>query len=218
MRSMMSSSSAGLTPAAGSSSRISCGSAISTRASSSSLRWPPESTRAGSCGERRQRDEVEQARAPCRRPPAPAPRPAPGRRKFGQDALAGLVLRAGHHVFEHRHLRRRGAGSGRCGPGPARCAAPAARASRRAPSSRIWPAVGLQAAGEQLNSVVLPAPLGPMRPERSRRAAASSDMPSTARMPPNCMTRSARRRRHRHVGWPPWPCCGIRLLLRLADV
>ena len=48
MRSMMTSSSVAFTPAAGSSSRMIAGSAIMTRASSSSLRWPPDSTCAGS--------------------------------------------------------------------------------------------------------------------------------------------------------------------------
>src|SRR6476659_1688448 len=55
------------------------------------------------------------------------------------------------------------------------------------PSKRTWPALGASKPVMTLNSVVLPAPLGPMRPV-IRPASAPSDTSSTARLPPNRTT------------------------------
>ena len=108
MRSTIGSSSAGLTPAPGSSSSTSFGSATITRASSSNLRWPPDSTRAGSsCERRRGRRSRASARAALARAALLARghrgRPQP----VGPEALAKLARRRKHHVLQHAHLRKR---------------------------------------------------------------------------------------------------------------
>ena len=179
MRSMMTSSSAGLTPAAGSSSRITSGSAISTRASSSSLRWPPDSTRAGSCASARQGDEVEQCRAPSRPPPALPPRRGPAAGNWPDAARRpGPARRSARSRAPSS--RRRAAGSGRCGRAP--CAMRRSGGSARHVAGRrcrSCPAVGCRLPASRLNSVVLPAPFGPISPSISPRRSAS-DMPSTA--------------------------------------
>ena len=134
---MIVSSSAGLTPAAGSSSRMISGSAIRMRASSSSLRCPPERMRAGSSREAAERDEVEQRHrlldvAPLLRGDAA------GREPVRQDALAGLLLRREQHVLQHASCRRKGRGIWKVRPRPRRMRAMRRRSSRSAaPSSRI---------------------------------------------------------------------------------
>src|SRR5919108_5782023 len=60
------------------------------------------------------------------------------------------------------------------------------------PNSSMRPAVTGKAPATRLNSVVLPAPLGPMRARRSPGRTASST-PSTARSPPNAFETRARR-------------------------
>ena len=100
---MMSSSSVGLTPAAGSSSRIVSGSAISTRASSSSLRWPPESTRAGSPSSLESVTKSSSALAFSTAARSSAAT-RPGLRMFSQARSPDLALPAGQHVLQHGHL------------------------------------------------------------------------------------------------------------------
>ena len=93
-------------PAIGSSSSSIFGSAISARANSSSLRWPPESTPAYSSRELAELEDLEQllgARAHL----ALARRAAPGRSDQVAEVLAGLVGRGQHHVVDHRHPRER---------------------------------------------------------------------------------------------------------------
>ena len=172
----------GFTPAAGSSSSSSRGAVMSARASSSSLRWPPDSTRAGRAGQRAEPHEVDQlarplpqralARPPPRRAAASWPRSArradPGRRASRSPAPSSP---------------RMGAGSGTCAP--RRRAGRGGAAARRAggPPRAIRPAVGRSAPAIRLNTVVLPAPLGPMSPVivpgRTRK-----ETSSTARWPP----------------------------------
>ena len=103
IRPMIISSRVGLTPAAGSSSRIACGSAIRTRASSSSLRWPPDRTRAGSCASRGQRDEFEQRHGLVDARPLLAPRRGRARAQLGRCARRVWRCAAGQHVLQHRH-------------------------------------------------------------------------------------------------------------------
>ena len=82
------------------------------------------------------------------------------------------------------------------------------------PSSRTWPAVGRQEAGEQSNSVVLPAPLWPMSPtivagwtvevdvvERRDAAEALGDAPG--------LERDAAASARSHGGGTPAPCAGM---------
>ena len=83
MRPMISSSRVGLTPAAGSSSRIACGSAIRIRASSRSLRWPPDRTRAGSFSSADRVTKSSKARALATR------------------ARSSCATRAGRRMFAH---------------------------------------------------------------------------------------------------------------------
>jgi hypothetical protein len=57
------------------------------------------------------------------------------------------------------------------------------------PSSHTWPLLGFMNPVRQLKSVVLPAPLGPMRPPMAPRGSAK-DTPSTARWPPKTLVTS----------------------------
>ena len=157
------------------------------RASSSSLRWPPDSTRAGSAFERRQRDEVEQRRAPSRPPPSPARRH--GRAAGNSSRYARPPGRwPPVSTFSSTVISANGRGIWKVRPTP--------RAMRRFRASRdtswppilIVPDVGLRLPASRLNSVVLPAPLGPISPSISP-APSAIDMPSTARRPPNCLVR-----------------------------
>src|SRR5579883_2444337 len=54
------------------------------------------------------------------------------------------------------------------------------------PSKRTWPESGFSTPSRQLNSVVLPAPLGPTRPTDSA-GSTSMETLSRARMPPKCL-------------------------------
>ena len=149
MRSMMTSSSVALTPAAGSSSRMIAGSAIITRASSSSLRWPPESTRAGSCARRVKRDEVEQFDGLRLGSPFFGG-DAPGRQEIGEQPFSGLPLRGQHDVFDQRQI---GQGPGNL-EGAAKAAADAAmgwlRPTPACRSRRISPLVGRMLPAKQI--------------------------------------------------------------------
>ena len=172
-RSMMNWSSVGLTPAAGSSSRIVSGSAIRTRASSSSLRWPPESTRAGSPSSR---DSVTKSSSALAFSTAARSSAAtrPGRSEVQPGALAGLVLAAGQHVLQHRHL---GEGSwdlegAADAAGDARARGP--RASESAPAIRIAARARPEASGEQVEQRRLAGAVRPDQAEQSRRARARS--------------------------------------------
>ena len=157
------------------------------RASSSSLRWPPESTRAGSPSSADERHEVEQRPRLLDGGALLARRRGRARRQFGQDALAGLAAarRAAHSPAPSS--RRRAAGSGRCGRG--RGAMRRMRRLRRRSLAAVRagssPPVGLRLPARRLNSVVLPAPFGPISPTMSPRST-DSETPSTAVMPPKC--------------------------------
>ena len=155
--------SAGFTPAIGSSSMISRGSAISARAISSSLRWPPESDAGVLVAHVGQLEPLEQARRPassisrswarhrgrmsavrhCPRPAGPWRRASCSRSRCRRRQALGELERADHAA---------------CGPPCGRgmplesiaVETPRARCrARRSPVSR-------------LKNVVLPAPLGPM--------------------------------------------------------
>ena len=188
MRSMMNSSSAGLTPAAGSSSRMTCRVGHQHARQFQKLALP-----AGEHARRlvlrvREREEVEQrARLLDRRLLLRGDQPGP--QEIGEHAARppGSARRSAH--FPAPSSARRAGGSGRCGRGPGRCGLRRHRASRRRPRCRSCPAVGLSAPAMQVEQRRLARAVRADQAQQSRRAAASSDMPSTARMPPNCMTR-----------------------------
>src|SRR5262249_40855268 len=56
------------------------------------------------------------------------------------------------------------------------------------PSNRIWPVVGWESPHTRLTVVLLPEPLGPIRPNTSPGRIEKS-MPSTARTPPKYLER-----------------------------
>ena len=143
MRSMMTSSSAGLTPAR----RLVEQDDLAARPSARG-RAP-----AACAGRRRGRaparpraresvDEVEQRQRASRHARAPRRATRPRREPVRQDALAGLALRAEQDVLEHRHPgeRARDLEGAAEAAGDARLRRLARR--RRAPSSRIAPRVG----------------------------------------------------------------------------
>ena len=108
--------------------------------------------------------------------------------------------------------------AGRCGRCPGGPACRSAARAARCPSSSTLPASGRSWPQMQLNSVVLPAPLGPTSPTLSPRSTAKVTS-STAVIPPNALAtpghqeqrvgvaeprstsrRGRRRRRHRRAG------------------
>ena len=83
------------------------------------------------------------------------------RRRFAVDEPRASTRRRCTFSSD-RERGEQGAGSGRCGRSrPGRCGAPAARAGRDR-RTRCGPTVGSYSRLTQLNSVVLPAPLGPI--------------------------------------------------------
>ena len=94
--------SVGLTPASGSSRRTRRGASISARASSSSLRWPPESVPAyaPACGASSNVSSSSSARVRASRSRR---RAAHGRTNQRAQPLAGMVRRGEQHVVEHAH-------------------------------------------------------------------------------------------------------------------
>ncbi len=100
---MISSSKVGLTPAAGSSSKIACGSAIRMRASSRSLRWPPESARAGSLSSRDSMTKSMRALA-FSTARFSSRGDAAGPQKVHPQTFPSLILSAGQNVFKDRHF------------------------------------------------------------------------------------------------------------------
>ena len=77
----------------------------------------------------------------------------------------------------------------------------AATPEMSAPRNRTWPAVGANRPQIRLTIVLLPEPLGPMRPRISPSETARST-PSTARTPPKCLVKCLELK-HWRV-----PCCG----------
>ena len=168
-RSMMSSSRLGLTPAAGSSSRIACGIGHQHARQLEELALAAGEHPRRLALEAGQRDEVEQrARLVDRR--ALLRRDAAGPQEVRPDALAGLVLARRSARSRAPSSRRKGRGIWKVRPTP-RADAPlralAARRRGRRCGSRRMSACRLPAS--RLNSVVLPAPFGPISPTISPR-------------------------------------------------
>ena len=167
MRSMMTSSSVALTPAAGSSSRMISGSAIITRASSSNLRWPPERMRAGSSAKRAE-------------PQDPAvPWPCLGRAFLGGDTRG--VVKLAHRrsplwpwrassMLSNSDSSGNGRGIWKVRPMPPAKRRWAADFVTSCPISLICPDVAATDPASRSNIVVLPAPFGPIRPRISPEA------------------------------------------------
>ena len=179
------SSSVGFTPAAGSSRRIIAGSTMRTRASSSSFCWPPERVPARSprLSARPQKASTSAARSRARRS---SERTRPPAHQLFQNrspawptgtsiAFSSTVMPAkGRGIWKERARPRRKILSGVC-------------PSMRVPRKETVPAVGGSVPATMLNSVVLPAPLGPIRPVIVPAPTVRST-PSTAFMLPNDRT------------------------------
>ena len=155
------------------------GSVISTRAKSSSLRWPPESDARVVVRVAVEPDEREQlGRALAR--PSLAPARAPGTERQPFEPLAGMARRREQDVLEHGHARQRARHLERAHEArAARCGA-AARGRSARPSNCTVPRSAERKPGDELNSVDLPAPFGPIRAV-IEPASTSNDASSTAR-------------------------------------
>ncbi len=174
----------GLTPAAGSSSRMIRGIGHQDAGQLQQLALSAREDPRRLFGEPVERDEARAAPSPSRCYVSPRRRRGGAPGTVRQQPLAGLLRGGDQQVLQQRHLAERAAGSGRCGRGRGRCGDAAGSTRSACRSSRIAPPLGREAAGDRLNSVVLPAPFGPISPTISPRATVS-DTPSTAIMPPN---------------------------------
>ena len=186
---MMTSSSVGLTPAAGSSSRMAVGIGHQDAGQFQQLALAAGEHARRLVLEPRQRDEVEQrARLLDRRPLLP---PRHGRAS-GSSSRCPRRPGAAPPVstFSSTVISAKGCGIWKVRPTPQRDA-PLRRPRRDTsrPATRIAPRVGFRLPASRLNSVVLPAPFGPISPSISPRPSAI-DMPSTARKPPNRLASS----------------------------
>ena len=179
----------GSRPAAGSSSRMILGSAINTRASSNSFQLASPDRRAGLHRWRTrvksaELDDLFRSLRGWLRSSAPT---LPGTKPVCiQNRLSGLrASGTSMTVFQHRHFRGTAAGiwKGPRQPGGKTPGADAAPQLRLRPSSTS-PASGFSSPAIVLNSVVLPAPFGPINPPMTP-AGKSKDIPSTAVKPPN---------------------------------
>ena len=181
MRCSIASTSAGFTPAAGSSRRIRRGSAMRTRASSRSFRWPPERTRAGSPAHRSSPTKARssRARATVARSSAAT---APGASQFHQKRSPRWRARASM-TFSSTVIAGNGRGIWKVRPRPRPRTRWAGSPSSRSPSRVIRPSDGRRVPATRLKTVVLPAPFGPIRPVTVPRAT-RKETPSTARWPP----------------------------------
>src|SRR5574337_831271 len=185
--SMMVASSVGFTPAPGSSSRISFGSATSTRASSSSFCWPPERFFANSPARLSSPTNWSTSRARARTARSWMRTRARANQLFqnlSPDCPAGASITFSSTVMPANgrgiwKVRTSPASKIRCGGCP-----PIGR-----PRNEIVPEVGRCTPAMVLNSVVLPAPFGPIRPVMVC-ADSVNDTPSTACKPPNSLTKS----------------------------
>ena len=111
-------------------------------------------------------------------------------RARGDERAAAGVVRAEHHVLAHGQRAGRARGSGTCARCPSGAISCGARASRSSPVERDRARVGRRTSRlMQLNSVVLPAPLGPISPQISPLAT-SNVGPSRATTPPKRTTTS----------------------------
>ena len=163
MRSTRVSRSAGLTPAAGSSRSRRRGSVMRARPSSSSFRWPPDRTRAGSRLVRAQTEEVQERARPLAM--AALLRGDGGRaRPVRPEALSQLAPGREHDVLQHRHRRK--------GPGHLKRARDAARehpvrrlAVEPAPVEEDPPGARRERAGHEVEERALP---GAVRPDQAR--------------------------------------------------
>ncbi len=185
MRSMITSSSVALTPAAGSSSRMMAGSAIMTRASSRSLRWPPERTRAGSCASRDRETRSSRSMALSSAALSSAATRS-GRRKLASRLSPVCPCRASM-TFSSRLRLASGLGIWKVRPRPRLRRRWADSPETLTPFSTMSPPLGGRLPASRSNMVVLPAPLGPIRPRISPRRT-SKDTSLTASSPPKRRT------------------------------
>jgi hypothetical protein len=181
MRSRITSRRLGLTPAAGSSSRSSDGSAISARASSSNLRSPPERIRAGSRASRSSLTKARRSIALSRQARS-SRATSRGAIQFGQ--MRSPVCRwAPSITFSISVIPGNGRGIWKVRPRPCASRESGGADSTATPSSQIRPEVGFSSPAIRLKSVVFPAPLGPISPTISP-GPTSIVTSSTAATPP----------------------------------
>src|SRR5215213_1877628 len=172
---------AGFTPAIGSSSMTTLGSLMSARAISSSLRWPPESVPAKSSFFRSSLNRVSRSIAfsvlafSC-------PRHRPGTR--ARKKLSPFCPCAPSSMFCSTVSRDSALVSWKVRTTPSRATWCGASFPSGRPSKDHVPVLGWSKPVSRLNSVVLPAPLGPIRPVMPPRCTSrwSTD---TAVRPPN---------------------------------
>ena len=182
------SSSAGLTPAPGSSSSTILGSATITRASSSNLRWPPDRMRAGSCARLDRPTKSNQCRAAasvwrsCRATRA-------GRSQLVQKR-SPIWPRGATITFSSTLISGNGRGIWKVLAKPAANTALEGRPEMRTPSSSTLPDEAGMKPVRQLNSVVLPAPLGPIKPPMTPAFKANETW-LTAWWPPKFLDRAS---------------------------
>ena len=173
----------GLTPAAGSSRRISVGSAIIARASSRSFRCPPDRMRAGwwasASSVTKARSSI--ARATSRRSSAAT---FPGLNQLAKTRSPAWPFAATRR-FSISVISGKGRGIWKVRPRPWRSRVCAGWPSIAVPSSVIRPALGFNVPAMRLKRVVFPAPFGPISPTISPRPIAI-DTASTALTPPKC--------------------------------
>ena len=132
-------------------------------ASSSSLRWPPESVPGILVGEVATGGPARAARPPALAHfRARAARPGPGRGAAATRRSPGWSLGGEHHVFQHASCGSARAASGRRAPGRRARSRRRASASMRRPAKRIAPRSGRRKPEMRLKTVVLPAPFGPI--------------------------------------------------------
>src|SRR3954469_21736496 len=173
--------SAGFTPAIGSSSMTTLGSLMSARAISSSLRWPPESVPAKSSFFRSSLNRVSRSIAFSVLARSCA-RQVPGTR--ARKKLSPFCPCAPSSMFCSTVSRDSALVSWKVRTTPSRATWCGASLPSERPSKDHVPVLGWSKPVSRLNSVVLPAPLGPIRPVMPPRCTSrwSTD---TAVRPPN---------------------------------
>ena len=190
--------SAGFTPAAGSSSSTSCGSPTITRASSSSLRWPPDSTRAGSCSSALRPTKPSQCRAAARVRCSCAATFA-GANQLAQGRSPSWP-RGASMTFSNTDMAAKGRGIWKVRARPAANTRCGGMPVMSCPANSTRPVSGFSEPAKQLKAVVLPAPLGPTKPVMAPRVNARLS-PCSTRWPPKALLSSLAFNR-------AWSCMG----------
>ena len=175
-----------LTPAAGSSSSTSLASVIIVRPSSSSFFCPPERLPARSSATCSSSRKASVASA-FSRTASSAARTLPAANqlanRFSPGWADGTIIR-----FSRALRLWNSCGIWKVRTRPLWKSASVDSGVTSSPRKRMVPDVGCRAPAMRLNSVVLPAPLGPMRPRISPLLTLRVQ-PSTARKPPKALTR-----------------------------